>query len=102
MISLYSLFSNTMTTIRDGAPGTVCEAELGVDDAEESDFVAEPGVDDADECDFVEPLPHPASDTSSRATATIQVTPRKRHVRCKIPRGMPERWYTMCLRVMKR
>ena len=89
MISLYSLFSNTMTTMRDGGPARVCEAGLGVDDAEEPDFVAELVVDEAEECDFAEPLPHPASDTSRRATVTIQVTPRKRHLRSRIPRGMP-------------
>ena len=87
-----------MTTIRDGGPARVCEAELVPGDGEESDFVAASGVGDDDECDFVEPLPHPASDTSRRAAVTIQGTPRKRHVRCKIPRGMPERCYTMVQR----
>jgi len=64
-----------MTTMRDGGPARVCEAGLGVDDAGESDFVAELVVDEAEECDFAEPVPHPASDTSRRATVTIQVTP---------------------------
>jgi hypothetical protein len=67
MIWLYSLFSSTMTAIRDAGPLTVPEVVATVDD----DGL---GAGAADDRVVAAPPPQPAIDPISSATVTIRVT----------------------------
>ena len=68
MISLYSLFSSTMTAIRDTGGETAPEDVAAVGDGELGDG---PG----DERVVAEPPPHPATANTRSVSATVHVTP---------------------------